>query len=195
MLAKQADTVMLFYLISEEELRRVFERLGYEYGPETARKNIDYYDARTSHGSTLSFITHAAVLASLDPESSWDRFIAALESDIGDVQGGTTKEGIHLGVMSGTLDLIQRGYVGSHIRDGVLHFSPRLTDRLDGLSFPMQFRGTPIRVTLTDGGLTVVVHTEGFSRPIRVAVGDEVRELRAGDHHTFALKQTTSVTQ
>jgi trehalose/maltose hydrolase-like predicted phosphorylase len=195
MLAKQADTVMLFYLFSDEQLRHLFERLGYEYGPDTARKNIDYYDARTSHGSTLSFVTHAAVLAALDPESSWERFIEALESDIGDVQGGTTKEGIHLGVMSGTLDLIQRGYVGSDIRDGVLYFRPRLTDRLDGLSFPMQFRGTPIRVTLKDGGLTVVAHTKGFSRSIRVAVGDEVRELRAGDHHTFALKQSTSVTR
>ena len=195
MLAKQADTVMLFYLFSDEQLRHLFERLGYEYGPDTARKNIDYYDARTSHGSTLSFVTHAAVLAALDPESSWERFIEALESDIGDVQGGTTKEGIHLGVMAGTLDLIQRGYVGTDIRDGVLYFRPRLTDRLDGLSFPMQFRGTPIGVTLKDGGLTVVAHTKGFSRPIRVAVGDEVRELRAGDHHTFALKQTTSVTR
>ena len=119
----------------------------------------------------------------------------ALESDIGDVQGGTTQEGIHLGVMSGTLDLIQRGYLGSDIRDGVLHFSPRLTERLDGLSFPMQVRGTPIRVTLADGGLTVAGHPEGFSPPIRVAVGDEVRELRAGDQHTFALAATTSVTQ
>ncbi len=195
MLAKQADTVMLFYLFSEEQLRHLFEGLGYEYGPDTARKNIAYYDARTSHGSTLSFITHAAVLASLDPESSWERFIAALESDIGDVQGGTTKEGIHLGVMAGTLDLIQRGYVGTDIRDGVLHFRPRLTDRLDWLSFPMQFRGTPIRITLADGRLTVAVHAEGFSRPVRVAVGDEIRELRAGDRHTFALNAPTSVTQ
>jgi trehalose/maltose hydrolase-like predicted phosphorylase len=194
-LAKQADTVMLFYLFPDEQLRRLFERLGYEYGPDTARKNIDYYDARTSHGSTLSFITHAAVLAALDPESSWERFIAALESDIGDVQGGTTKEGIHLGVMAGTLDLIQRGYLGTDIRDDVLHFSPRLTYRLDGLSFPMQFRGTPIKVTLADGGLTVAAHTEGFSRPIRIAVGDEVRELCAGDHHTFSLERMTSAGQ
>jgi alpha,alpha-trehalase len=192
-LAKQADTVMLFYLFSDDQLRRLFERLGYEYGPETARKTIEYYDARTSHGSTLSFITHAAVLAALDPESSWDRFVVALESDIGDVQGGTTKEGIHLGVMAGTLDLIQRGYVGCGVRDGVLHFDPRLTNKLDGLSFPMQFRGTPIKVTLADGGLTVAAHSEGFSRPIRVAMRGEVRELRAGEHHTFALTQTTSV--
>jgi trehalose/maltose hydrolase-like predicted phosphorylase len=31
--AKQADTVMLFYLLSAGELPRLFARLGYEYGP------------------------------------------------------------------------------------------------------------------------------------------------------------------
>ena len=46
-----------------------------------------------------------------------------------------------MGVMSGTLDLIQRGYAGSSIRDGVLSFDPRLGERLDGLAFAMQFRG------------------------------------------------------
>jgi hypothetical protein len=59
----------------------------------------------------------------------------------------------------------------------------------------MQFRGTPIKVTLADGGLTVAAHTEGFSRPIRIAVGDEVRELCAGDHHTFSLERMTSAGQ
>ena len=186
-LAKQADTVMLFFLFPEKELRRLFARLGYEYAPDTARKTIDYYDQRTSHGSTLSFITHAAVLAALDPESSWERFLIALESDVGDVQGGTTKEGIHMGVMSGTLDLIQRGYVGSDIRDGILYFEPRLTDRLEGLSFPMQFRGTPLRVSLTRGELTVAAESEGSSRPVRVGVGDDVRELCAGDRCSFSL--------
>ena len=82
--------------------------------------------------------------------------------------------------MAGTLDLVQRGYMGAEIRDGVLYFAPRLTDQLDGLSFPMQFRGTPIRVTLGGRELTVTVHTEGFSRPIKVGVGDDVRELGAG---------------
>nr|MBA3420314.1 glycoside hydrolase family 65 protein [Thermoleophilaceae bacterium] len=121
------------------------------------------------------------------PEGSWQRFLVALESDVGDVQGGTTKEGIHLGVMSGTLDLIQRAYAGSEIRDGVLHFDPGLRDRLNGLSFPMRFRGMPLRVTLADDELTIVAATEGASRPIRVGVRDDVRELCAGDRHTFAL--------
>jgi trehalose/maltose hydrolase-like predicted phosphorylase len=186
-LAKQADTVMLFFLFGDDELKRLFERLGYPYPDDTRARNVDYYDERTSHGSTLSFIAHAAVLAGVDPESSWERFLAALESDIGDVQGGTTKEGIHLGVMCGTLDLIQRGYLGSRIRDGVLYFKPRLTDRLDGLAFPMQYRGTPLTVTLQAGELRVAVKGEGLSRPIRVGVGDDVRELCPGDEWTFAL--------
>jgi trehalose/maltose hydrolase-like predicted phosphorylase len=194
-LAKQADTVMLFFLFSEQELRRLFERLGYEYRADTARKNIDYYDKRTSHGSTLSFIAHAGALAAIEPESSWERFMVALESDVVDVQGGTTKEGIHMGVMSGTLDLIQRGFVGSEIRDGVLYFDPKLPDQLEGLSFALQFRRTPLRVTLANGELTVTADAEGFSRPVRVGVGDEVRELCAGDRWVFPLPRATSVTR
>src|SRR3712207_1309138 len=38
-LSKQADTLMLFFLFPEEELRRLFERLGYEYAPDTVGKN------------------------------------------------------------------------------------------------------------------------------------------------------------
>jgi trehalose/maltose hydrolase-like predicted phosphorylase len=185
-LAKQADTVLLFVLFSPDEIQRLFERLGYEWGPDSARRNIDYYDERTSHGSTLSYIAHAGVLAPIDPEHSWERFLVALESDIGDVQGGTTKEGIHLGVMAGTIDLVQRAYTGAEIRDGVLFFAPTLTDKLNGLSFPMQMRGTPIRVTLRDGELTVVI-TGGFSRAIKVGIGDDVRELGAGERCTFRL--------
>jgi trehalose/maltose hydrolase-like predicted phosphorylase len=185
-LAKQADTVLLFFLFSAAEIARLFARLGYEWGPDSAQRNIEYYDQRTSHGSTLSYIAHAGVLAQSDPEHSWERFLVALESDVGDVQGGTTKEGIHLGVMAGTVDLVQRAYTGAEIRDGVLYFAPTLVDRLDGLTFPMQVRGTPIRVTLRDNELMVVI-TGGFSRAIKVGIGDDVRELGAGERCTFAL--------
>src|SRR5260370_6065572 len=131
---------MLFFLFAREELRESFERLGYAYRPDTAARNIAYYDRRTSHGSTLSFVTHAGALAAIDPESSWDRFLVALRSDVDDIQGGTTKEGIHLGVMAGTLGLVQRYYAGAQVRDGALYFDPRLPGGLGGLSFRMQFR-------------------------------------------------------
>jgi trehalose/maltose hydrolase-like predicted phosphorylase len=186
-LSKQADTLMLFFLFSEEELRRLFERLGYEYAPDIAQKNISYYEPRTTHGSTLSFVVHAAILADLDPESSWKMFMTALNSDVGDIQGGTTQEGIHMGVMAGTLDLIQRGYVGAEIQNGTLYFSPKPNDRLDGLSFPLRFCQTPVEVTFKESRLAVATQTDGFNRSIKVGVGDEVRKIKDGERYTFTL--------
>ena len=186
-ITKQADVVMLFYLFSAEELREIFGRLGYEYRDDAAIRNIAYYDRRTSHGSTLSFVTHAGVLATLDPESSWERFLVALRSDADDIQGGTTKEGIHVGVMGGTLDVMQRYYAGAHIRGDVLYFDPRLPGQLDGLSFPIRFRDTPILVTVTSEHLTLAVHPESMGHPVRAGIPGDVRELRAGDRAVFGL--------
>ena len=191
---KQADMVMLFFLFRQDELREIFGRLGYDYRADTVTRNVEYYDRRTSHGSTLSFVTHAGVLATIDPESSWDRFLVALHSDADDIQGGTTKEGIHMGVMSGTLDLMQRNYAGTHVYDDALHFDPRLPARLDSLSFSMQFRGTTIQVTLSADHLTLAAHAEGVSRPVRVGVRDDVRELRPGDRTVFELSQNPPTT-
>jgi trehalose/maltose hydrolase-like predicted phosphorylase len=188
---KQADTVMLFYLFRDEDLREIFGRLGYAYDAATVSRNVAYYDRRTSHGSTLSFVTHAGVLAAIDPESSWERFLVALRSDAEDIQGGTTKEGIHMGVMAGTLDLMQRSYAGTYISDGVLCFDPRLPSRLASLSFSMQFRQTPIQLTLTRDRLTLALRAEGGSRSVTVAVRDDVRKLSVGDQTVFELSPAT----
>jgi trehalose/maltose hydrolase-like predicted phosphorylase len=101
------------------------------------------------------------------------------------VQGGTTQEGIHMGVMAGTLDLIQRSYLGTDIRDGVLHFDPKPVGNLDGLSFPMRFRETPLEVKLEEDKLTVAAQNDGFDRSIKVSVRDNVREIEAGENYTF----------
>ncbi|MBA3473147.1 MAG: glycoside hydrolase family 65 protein [Rubrobacter sp.] len=186
-LAKQPDVLMLFFLFPLDELEHIFERIGYEFGPDTLRKNVEYYEPRTTHGSTLSFVVHAHVLADFDPEASWEMYQTALNSDVGDVQGGTTGEGIHMGVMAGTLDLIQRGYMSSEIRDGVLHLDPKLRDKLEGLSFSMRFRETPIELSLEGDELTVATQRDGLNRSIKVGVNGAVQELKAGERHTFEL--------
>ncbi len=78
-------------------------------------------------------------------------------------------------------------YLGTEIRDDVLRFHPTLTDRLDGLTLAMQFRHTPITVSLNGSKLTVAAHADGPSVPIRVGVGDVVRELRRGEIATFTI--------
>ena len=181
--AKQADTLMLWYLFPEAEIRRMLERMGYAYRDTTARSNIDYYYERCSHGSTLSLIVHADIERALDPEASWKMFFDALESDVNDIQGGTTKEGIHMGVMSGTLDLMQRGYMGLRVHDGGVAFDPKLTDHLEGLRYNFRFRGRTIAVHL-DGG-SLIVRVDGA--PVRIGVGPDSRDLGAGESHAFRL--------
>jgi trehalose/maltose hydrolase-like predicted phosphorylase len=183
----QADTVMLFFAFSAADLRRIFARLGYQFTADLARRTIDFYDRRTSHDCALSLVTSAGALAATDPDRSWELFVTALESDIGDLDKDSVKDGIHLGVMAGTLDLVQRIYLGTEIRDDVLHLNPVLADRLDGLSLPMQVRGTPIVVSLSRAELTVTVLSEGVTGPVKICVGGQLRELSAGRSATFHL--------
>ncbi|HEV2457955.1 MAG TPA: hypothetical protein VGS80_06285, partial [Ktedonobacterales bacterium] len=188
--SKQADAVMLFYLFRQDELKQIFARLGYPYTSETLRKTVAYYDARTSYGSTLSFVVYAAVFAEFDLAASWQRYLMALESDVGDVQGGTTAEGIHIGVMAGTLDLVQRSYLGEGVCDGVLSFAPKAVEQLRDLSLPLRFRGLPIEVALWRTRLRVgaTVDSLNLHRSVTVRVADQVQEIRSGEAHSFDLR-------
>ncbi len=122
--SKQADVLMLFYLFSSTELRDLLGSMGYEFDPESIPRNIDYYMRRTSHGSTLSRVVHSWVLARSDRARSWELLTEALESDLLDIQGGTTAEGIHLGAMAGSVDLIQRGQTALEFTDHTLSHQP-----------------------------------------------------------------------
>ncbi len=187
--SKQADAVMLPFLFPRGELEEIFSRLGYAYGPECEQRTVSYYDQRTSHGSTLSYLAFAGALAAAEPDRSWERFLMALESDVGDSQNGTTREGIHLGAMAGTLDLLQRCYAGVHLRDDVLCFNPRPPAQLGELSFSLQFRDTPVQVELTEGHLSICALPEGARAAIKVGLCDDVRELAPGGRVSFDLPQ------
>ncbi|MET0477878.1 MAG: glycosyl hydrolase family 65 protein [Actinomycetota bacterium] len=185
--SKQADVLMLFYLLSAEELRGLLERLGYRLEPAAIRRNVDYYLARTSHGSTLSGVVNAWVLARSDRPRSWRYFTEALASDLHDVQGGTTAEGIHLGAMAGTVDLVQRCYTGLETRQDVLWLSPSLPEELDGLDFDVRYRGHwGINLHLTPRRLRVRVAASDAA-PVRVAVRGEVVDLPPGSMREFPL--------
>ena len=146
---KQADVLMLFYLFSAEEVAELFARLGYDFKSESIPRIVEYYGARTSHGSTLSRVVDAWVLARSDRPRSWSLFTQALESDVADIQGGTTSEGIHLGAMAGTVDLIQRCYTGIEVRNGHLWLDPALPDELRGLRTRVRFQDQTIELDIS----------------------------------------------
>ena len=178
--SKQADVLMLFYLFSSEELEQLFSRLGFSFESEMIPRTVDYYLRRTSNGSTLSGIVHSWVLARSNRAESWMQLKEALESDIADVQGGTTPEGIHLGAMAGTVDLIQRGQTGLEIRDDMLRLDPCLPHELQGLSFRIRHRGQWLDVEI-EGGRISVSASESWNGPSRLVIGDRSYPLSAGE--------------
>ena len=185
--SKQADTLMCFYLLSPGDVAALLTRLGYEFDPvDDTRRNVDYCLRRTSHGSTLSRVVHSWVLSRLDQRRSWQLLIEALESDVADVQGGTTAEGIHLGAMAGTVDLVQRGYAGIEARDGVLRLDPRMPHELEGLAFSLHHRGHRLEIEIDQEALRVAAQP-GPAEAMRLAVGGEILALAPGQSLEFPL--------
>ncbi len=184
--AKQADVLMLFYLFSAEELSELFERLGYPFDPDSIPRNIAYYAARTTHGSTLSRVVESWVLARSDREGSWRLFRQALESDVADIQGGTTAEGIHLGAMAGTVDLLQRGYTGIVTRGDVLSLNPCLPREVTSQRMTIRYRGHALDLMITQGKLTVHSYASNAA-PIKLEIVDVRDEIAAGQTLEFQL--------
>ena len=190
-LSKQADVLMLFYLFSSDELRQVFARLDYSFTYETIPKNIEYYLKRTAHGSSLSRVVHAWVLARSDRERSWKLFEEALHVDLTDGQGGTTPEGIHLGAMAGTVDLLQRGHTGIEIRGDVLYLNPCLPSELNGLEMCIDYRGHSLDITLTQDHVKIVSQTRRAST-IEIGINNAIHRLQPGE--TIEVNYTHAAT-
>jgi len=184
--SKQADVLMLFYLFSAGELESLFEQLGYPWDRGLIPRNIAYYLERTSHGSTLSWVAHAWVLARSDREASWQLFEDALDADVGDVQGGTTAEGIHLGAMAGTVDLVHRCYTGIETRGNVLCFNPCLPDALKRIRLRVRYRRQLLDVEVTRRTLRVASRPFAVF-PVTIAYRDHSRVLSPGDRCEFRL--------
>ncbi len=184
--AKQADTLMLFYVLNEKELKHIFHRLGYSFSKEIMQKNFSYYIARTSHGSTLSRVVHAYVAEKLgEDEQAMDFFLAAMESDLNDTQGGTTQEGIHVGVMAGTLDLFLRFFAGLSFRDNTLCLEPKLPRKWGGFKFRVRYRNIWFAIRIMKDKVRVVAHpvrdiSIQAQLRIPVSVNNTTHELKAG---------------
>jgi len=183
-LSKQADVLMLFYLFSDTEVVELFDRLGYGLDGETIDRTIDYYLARTSNGSTLSAVVHAWVVARRDLGQSFVALCDALRSDLDDSQGGTTAEGVHLGAMAGTVDLIERCYPGLTIRDGAVWFDPAVPAELGWYSFNLRFRGNWLDVRVSASAIELESH--GHNRPVPIGFEGEVIDLGPGERRVLA---------
>ncbi|HEY9716539.1 MAG TPA: glycosyl hydrolase family 65 protein, partial [Trichormus sp.] len=215
-LSKQPDVLMLFYVFSSDELGELFKQLGYRWSEKMIDQNIEYYMPRTANTSTLSRVALAWVLSRMNRKGSWDLvekiapvrkdpnaaapvsqqpqswkiFLEALGSDLFDIEGGsTTREGIHMAAMSGTLDIVQRCYGGIVTRDDVLWLDPQLPAALTRLSFNLHYRGQALELDITHESIRIVV-SHSSAQKIKIGFMDRVYALDSGDTKVFKLGST-----
>lgn len=169
---------------ASDELIGLLARLGYRFAPTQIPGTVDYYLARTSDGSTLSAVVHAWVLARANRSNAMEYFRQVLRSDIADVQGGTTQEGIHLAAMAGSIDLLQRCYSGLELRDDRLVLSPQWPEALGPLEFPFVYRRHQLSLRISGRSATLTAES-GDAEPIEVECRGHVQRLRCG--HTIEV--------
>ncbi len=180
--AKQADVLMMFFTLTPKEVMHIFNDLGYRMDDprKVLSDNYEYYERRTSHGSTLSKVVHAIVSTFIhDDQTTWDWFIEALVSDLHDTQGGTTVEGIHTGVMAGTVNLIVRRFAGISLSGKMPHIYPDLPAHWAGLAFKMYHRKVWYELEFAKGGMFIKAIDKGrkpiiikfFHREVKLTPG------------------------
>ena len=182
--SKQADVLMLFYLLSADELRELFARMGYRFTPEQIPATVDYYLHRTSHGSTLSGVVHGWVLARGDRARAMHYFQQVLASDIADIQGGTTAEGIHVAAMAGSIDLLQRCFTGLETRADRLILNPMWPESLGALRMPIHYRGYRLHLTIIGRSVELSIDPTDHP-PIDIECHGQVQTLTPGTSLRF----------
>ncbi|KRE25006.1 glycoside hydrolase family 65 protein [Agromyces sp. Soil535] len=184
--SKQPDALMLLYLLSAEELRELLADMGYDLPPEAIVRTVERYSVTSTYGSTLSNVVHSWLEARLDRERSWEFLQRTLASDLGDIQQGTTREGVHIAAMAGSVDMVTRCYAGIEMRDDRLWFHPRMPVEIDSIHFHLVYRDQALSVTLSQSELRIV-SAEGRANAIRLVVEGVEFELGSGEERRFTL--------
>lgn len=150
---KQADVLMLHHLIPDE------------LKPGSLEPNLDFYEPRTAHGSSLSPGVHAALLARAGRLSE---ALAALRLtariDLDDISASTAA-GVHLAAMGSVWQALAYGFAGARPRGQTLSLDPKL---------PSEWRTLELRLRLREAQLRVKIGHEQIEidadRPVRVSI-------------------------
>ncbi len=184
-LAKQADTLMTFYNLDEADVSDILNNSEHKIPPDYLKKNYGYYAKRTSHGSTLSRVVHS-YLANLFgyKELGGKLYFEALESDFTDIQGGTTAEGIHAGVMGGTVLMAITSFAGINFKKKILKINPRLPKTWNALKFNFTFKKNRYFIHLTHTQLKIEINSENYD-PVKIEFSNKKIILPTNKKHVL----------
>ncbi|MGC9669787.1 glycosyl hydrolase family 65 protein [Planosporangium sp. 12N6] len=140
---KQPDVLMLHHLVPDQ------------VAPGSLPPNLDFYEPRTAHGSSLSPAVHAALLARVgrfDSALEWLRVAARIDLDD---RTGTTAGGLHLATMGGLWQALAFGFAGVRPTQRHLVVDPRLPPQWNALELGLRYQGQPFRLRVEPGGVEI----------------------------------------
>jgi len=142
---KQADVLMLHHLLPDE------------VPPGSLAPNLDFYEPRTAHGSSLSPGIHAALLARAGRADEARRWLAlTARIDLDDITQ-TTAGGVHLATMATVWHALAFGALGVRPHPDRLELDPRVPPEWGVLEVRLHHRGTRVTIRASAERLTVVV--------------------------------------
>ena len=138
-LIKQADVVMLMYLLENE------------FSAEEIKENYHYYEKRTLHGSSLSPAIYSIVgLRTGDKGKAYRYLRRAAFIDLHNLQKNT-REGIHAANAGGVWQVIVFGFAGVKTDDkGELIIAPNMPEGWNSLSFKLWHNGKRLSINIYD---------------------------------------------
>ena len=147
-LVKQADVVMLMYLLSEK------------FSEEVKMKNYLYYVKRTLHKSSLSPSIHSILASEVkDTTRSYLYFLFSLYADLKNPHANC-REGIHAASLGGTWQAVVMGFAGFRNMENLPSFEPRLPGHWRNIKFRLKWRGCDISVSAGNEKTEFFVHSK-----------------------------------
>ncbi|SEB51384.1 glycoside hydrolase family 65 protein [Microbacterium hydrocarbonoxydans] len=144
---KQADVVLALFL------------QGNHFTPEEKKADFDYYDPLTTGDSTLSAVVQSILAAEVGYQDlALQYFRQSLFVDLHDLHHNAA-DGVHVASAGGVWTALVCGFGGMRDYAGELSFDPRLPADWPSLSYPLQWQGSALQITLTTGELRVRVLT------------------------------------
>jgi len=153
-IVKQADVLMLHHMVPSEVA------MG------SLLPNLDFYEPRTSHGSSLSPGIHAALMARVGrPDEALETLRMAADIDLNDTTN-TTSGGVHMATLGGIWLAIAYGFCGVRPGGDVFRLDPCLPTAWRALGLRAFYRGHRVRIEATHETVRV-----SADRVLRVGVG------------------------
>lgn len=119
-------------------------------------------------------------MAQLDPATSWRLFQESLRPELNPANQASSREGVHLGAMAGTTDVIQRRYLGLCFEPDGIRLEPAVPDALGRIRFVFQYRGGTFELKNGSSGISLRA-ASGNRFPVMVLHAEDTKWLTPGD--------------